>query len=251
MDVDISRRESKKMDILYEDKELIVVIKPSGVESQSAKALDADMVSMIKNYLSKENGISDPYVGVVHRLDKPVSGIMVYAKEKEAAAALSKQVASGGMKKIYQAIVCGQPKGKEGHLVDYLSMDNKTNTSLVVSSKDKNGKKAELNYKLLKHKYIDGKQLSRLEIELLTGRHHQIRVQLSHAGLPIVGDRKYNPMYSDKEGKEKGTATAGKAAGDKGGSLALAAVSLTFTHPKTRRSLSFSYMPKGDIWNVV
>ena len=239
------------MDILYEDKELIVVIKPSGVESQSAKSLEADMVSMIKSYLSKESKTSDPYVGVVHRLDKPVSGVMVYAKTKEAAASLSKQVASGSIKKLYHAVVCGQPKGKDGHLTDYLLMDNKTNTSIVVGSKDKDAKKAELNYKLLKHKYIDGQQLSRLEIELLTGRHHQIRVQLSHAGFPIVGDRKYNPMYSKPDGKDKKPDVIGTEAGDVHSSLALAAVSLTFTHPKTRKSLSYTYSPEGGIWDMV
>lgn len=180
------------MKILYEDNDVMVVIKPSGVESQSARALSKDMVSLIKNYLY--DGKKEPYVGVVHRLDKPVSGVMVFAKNKEAAANLSKQVAQRKIKKWYRAIVYADVKDEYMELSDYIIKDNNANISKIVKKGTENAKIAQLALKVLKRKILCEKT-TLVEIELKTGRHHQIRAQLSYHGMPIVGDRKYNIIY--------------------------------------------------------
>lgn len=136
------------LDVLYEDKDVLVVVKPAGIESQTSRRLEPDMVSEIKNYLHRKaqeakklsTGLSpkastvtvEPYVGVIHRLDKPVRGVMVYAKNQKAAAHLSRQVQDGKLEKIYQAVVCGKPVDNVGKYVDYLLKDGKTNTSRIV-----------------------------------------------------------------------------------------------------------------------
>ena len=121
--------------VLYEDDEILVVIKPAGVESQAAKRFAPDMVSEVKKHLVINKSCTpgkEPYVGVIHRLDKPVRGVMVYAKNQKAAAHLSRQVQDGKLEKIYQAVVCGKPVDNVGKYVDYLLKDGKTNTSRIV-----------------------------------------------------------------------------------------------------------------------
>ena len=156
------------LDILYEDKDILVVVKPAGVESQTSRRLEPDMVSEIKNYLHRKvqetkklsTGLSpkastapvDPYVGVIHRLDKPVRGVMVYAKNLKAAAHLSRQVQEGKLEKIYQALVCGKPVDNVGKYVDYLLKDGKTNTSRIVDKSVAGAKRAELEYQILEKK---------------------------------------------------------------------------------------------------
>ena len=219
--------------IIYEDRDLLAVEKPVGMESQSSRSFEPDMVSEIKKYLSTKLSPSlstgtEPYVGVIHRLDKPVSGVMVYAKTRKAADSLSRQVQDGRMKKIYRAVVCGKPVDNVGNYVDYLVKDGKNNSSRVVDKTVSGSKRAELNYRVLG---VDesGEVLSLLEIELLTGRHHQIRAQLSAHGTPIWGDNKYNPLC-------------------KGGFPALSAVSLAFSHPVTGKPLKFTMEPEGEIF---
>ncbi len=180
------------LNILYEDEAVLVVWKPVGMESQSGHGFDADMVSEIRRYLSTGKPVDnhklstksvEPYVGVIHRLDKPVSGVMVYAKTKNAAAALSKQVAEGKMHKKYLAVLCGKPVDNVEKYVDYLLKDEKENTSRIVDMGIKGGKRAELICRVLESKTVEPYgELTLAEIELLTGRHHQIRVQMSGHG---------------------------------------------------------------------
>lgn len=221
--------------IMYEDKDLLVVEKKAGIESQSSRKFEPDMVSEIKKHLStnistnRQGRTVEPYVGVIHRLDKPVSGVMVYAKNQKAAASLSLQVQNGNMKKIYLAVVCGQLVDNVGNYVDFLLKDGKNNYSKIVDKGIADSKRAELNYRVLEE--IEGETLVR--VELLTGRHHQIRVQFAGHGTPLWGDNKYNPDWSS---------------GQQRGNLALAAVSLSFIHPVTGKPLEFSMKPDAEIF---
>lgn len=231
---------------LYEDSDILVAIKPPGLESQSSKTLAPDMVSEIRRYLSgqsvhklsterstQKKNTQPPYVGVIHRLDKPVGGIMVYAKHQKAAAALSASLQAGEMDKWYQAVVCGKPVENTGEYVDYLRQDRKTNCSQIVDKSDPEGKKARLAYEVKQviRRETEG-ELSLVEIHLLTGRHHQIRVQFSGHGTPLFGDERY--------GKKR-------EAGEKRGrreSLALFACRLSFPHPRTGERMEFEKMPE-------
>lgn len=225
------------LNILYEDAEILVVKKPVGMESQSAKGFEPDMVSEIKNYFNRlSTKPGEPYVGVIHRLDKPVSGAMVYAKTQRAAGALSKQVQDGSMQKRYYAVLCGKPVDIVGKCVDFLLRDSKNNCSKVVDKGITGGKRAELNYRVLKTLDDGGEILSLAEIELLTGRHHQIRVQMSHMGTPVWGDNKYNPAFNRMAG------------GTRRGSVALCACGLSFVHPGTGKRMDFRVRPEGEIF---
>ena len=172
--------------ILFEDEQIIVCEKPAGVAVQTKRLGQADMESLLKNRRAGKG--EPPYIGVVHRLDQPVCGVMVFAKTKESAAALGRQIASGKADKFYYAVTDGVPEAGKGQLTDYLLRDGRTNTSAVVESSTPGAKRAELSYEILEQK--NGRAV--LRIHLGTGRHHQIRAQLAHAGMPIVGDRKYN-----------------------------------------------------------
>ncbi len=207
----------EKYRILYEDKELFVIWKPSGIAVQSARASVPDVMSMLQNELVGR-GDKSPYLGLVNRLDQPVEGIFLVAKNQRAAADLSRQVSDHThMEKWYQALVCGKLPEKKGTLVDYLQKDGRTNTSRVVPPETKGAKRSELSYEVI----TEWEDKSLLKIRLRTGRYHQIRVQLAHAGAPIMGDRKY-----------------GKA--DPGcGSLCLCACGTVFVHPVTKERMSF------------
>ena len=172
-------------------------------------------------------------MGVIHRLDKPVSGVMVYAKTKEAAAFLSKEVQAHRVTKIYHAVICGKPVDNVGNFVDKLSMNRENNYSRIVDNSDPEGKTAELSYRVIGENKEKG--LTLVEIHLKTGRHHQIRVQFAGHGLPLWGDAKYNPAVSMEGGK---------------GPLALAAVSLSFTHPVTKEPVTFSMKPQGGAFRL-
>ncbi len=243
------------LEILYEDKDILVVVKPAGIESQTSRRLEPDMVSEIKNYLhnhaveskklstklstSTSTGYVDPYVGVIHRLDKPVSGVMVYAKNQRAAAHLSRQVQEGRLEKIYQAVLCGKPVDNVGKYVDYLLKDGKTNTSKIVDKSVNGAKLAELEYQVLEEKQEDGTVRSLVEIHLLTGRHHQIRVQFAAHGTPLVGDTKYGTdgISSCRENSLKTRSRREQ--------LALCAVKLAFYHPVTGELMQFSTKPSA------
>ena len=215
-----------EIDILYEDGQLLVCRKPAGVPVQSGKVGQKDMVSILRNYRNGKE--CDTYIGLVHRLDQPVQGVMVFAKTKMAAAELSRQITDGRMKKQYLAVTCGKPMKKQGALVDYLLKDGRTNTSSIVPEGTKGAKRAELRYRIIAE--TPGYALA--EIELLTGRHHQIRVQMAGAGMPLAGDRKYN--LSDAGQTEK--------------YVTLAAHRLSFEHPVLKKEICFEGKPEGAIF---
>lgn len=214
------------IDILYEDRQLLVCRKPAGVPVQSGKVGQKDMVSILRNYRNEKEG--DTYIGLVHRLDQPVQGVMVFAKTKMAAAELSRQIMDGRMRKQYLAVVCGRTVKKEGLLVHYLLKDGRTNTSSIVPEGTKGAKRAELRYRIA----AEMPDYALAEIDLLTGRHHQIRVQMAGAGMPLAGDRKYN--------------LSGKGQAEK--YVALAAHRLSFEHPVLKKEMCFEREPEGIIF---
>lgn len=219
--------------VLYEDQEIIVVVKPAGVESQAAKRFAPDMISEIRKHMVIHKTCTpgkEPYVAVIHRLDKPVSGVMVYAKTKKAAATLSSQVQNRKMDKIYEAMVCGKPVDNVDKFVDYLRKSVDGNYSQVVDKGENDAKRAELTFETLKTIETEDGIFSHVRIHLLTGRHHQIRVQFSHHGLPLYGDRRYDPNQTAA------------------GALALCAVSLAFDHPTTGKRMEFSIQPSGGMF---
>ena len=163
--------------VLFEDNHIIVVEKKPNIPSQADKTGDEDMLTMVKQYIKERyNKPGNVYLGLVHRLDRPVGGIMIFAKTSKAASRLSNQVREKVFKKKYLAVVDGKIMQKQGTLEDYLYKDERNNTSKVVHKDKKHAKLAKLDYQVLK--YNEVKDLSLLEINLHTGRHHQIRVQL-------------------------------------------------------------------------
>ncbi len=218
--------------ILYEDKDIIVCVKPAGMPSQAERSSSMDLVSWLKNYLSKQQGNARegvPYVSVVHRLDRPVGGIMVYAKTKKAAEALSQQFANHQTEKKYLTVLTGSISKPEGTLEHMLLKDGKTNMSSVVES---GGKLAKLDYKVLEVK----NERSLVLVTLHTGRHHQIRVQMSHAGAGIYGDMKYN-----REGTLKWQEQHGMRG--RSSELCLFSCELAFKHPETKKRMHFKVLP--------
>ena len=217
--------------ILYEDKDILVCHKPAGVAVQSARFGMADMESSLKNHLALKTPGKMPYLGIIHRLDQPVEGVLVFAKTPKAAAELNRQITSKTVTKEYLAVTAQLPEEKQGHLEDYLKKDNRTNSSSVVTPKTPGAKKASLDYSIQEEikdeRTATGKRIL-VKIILDTGRHHQIRVQLSHEGLPLLGDRKYNPS------------------GEKGTSLGLCSSCLEFKHPRTGKMMKFETEPQGS-----
>ncbi len=209
------------IDIIYEDSSITVIRKPAGVATQSANPTQPDCVSLLKEHLKKEDpeNKKEPYIGVIHRLDQPVEGILVFAKNRQAAASLSKQVQSDIMNKHYLALVEGiVDVPKETELVDLMYKDPKLSKAVIADDKDPGKDGGALQYaKLTCHtqEILEEKNMTILSITLITGRFHQIRAQLSHIGHPIVGDRKYGASSSYQKG------------------IALAADRLEFRHPKT------------------
>ncbi len=216
--------------ILYEDKEIIVCHKPAGIATQTGQTRQKDMVSEIKNYLE-----SNPYLGVVHRLDQPVEGILVFAKTPFAAKELSRQLTGNLLHKQYDAVVLGEGFSESRELVDYLKKKAETNRSEITNMGESGAKKAILRAKTLDMNLQ--KNIALLEITLLTGRHHQIRVQLSGAGYPILGDKKYGTEKSIQKSLELGV-----------DHVALCACRLELLHPKTKKKLEFSVKPEGRIF---
>ncbi len=216
----------QNLDILYEDNHVIVVRKEPNIPSQADKTEDIDMLTIIKEYLKeKYNKPGNVYLGLVHRLDRPVGGVMVFAKTSKAASRLSNQVREKIFKKKYLAVVDGKFETSNGILEDYLYKDERNNISKVVNKDKKNSKIAKLEYEVLTYNQV--KDLSLVKINLYTGRHHQIRVQLAHAGHSIFGDQKYG--------------TRGK-----GKQIALWAYELTIQHPITKQELTFKCLPESN-----
>ena len=184
------------MKILYEDNFMIIVDKPSGQLVQSGKSFDMDLTSEVLNYRKQKKEI--PYAAVINRLDRPVSGLVLFAKDKKSAAKYSKILEQQGINKHYICAVCGYVQPQTGTMVDYLLKDAKENCSKVVRADKSGAKKAVLNYRVIN--YHSDWDCTFLDVELITGRHHQIRTQFSSRGHVLAGDYKY--LTVDKENKE-------------------------------------------------
>ena len=216
------------MKVIYEDNHIIVVIKEPNIPSQSDKTGDIDMLTLVKNYVKeKYNKPGEAYIGLVHRLDRPVGGLMIFARTSKAASRLSEQIRNKTFKKKYLAVVDGEFNNKNGTLTDYLYKDERNNISKVVTEAKKNSKLAKLDYEVLN--FDDKRNLSLVKINLHTGRHHQIRVQMAHAGHSLFGDQKYG-----KRGKGK--------------QIRLWAYEIEFEHPTTKEQLKFTDYPD---WSMV
>lgn len=222
----------EELKVIYEDNHIIVVIKPQNLPTQEDESKDKDLLSIVKEYIRiKENKPGEAFVGLVHRLDRPTGGVMVFAKTSKAAARLTQQLGTGEFHKKYVAVVNGKPREKRGKLVNYLLKNARTNTVSVVPELTSNAKRAELEYEVLEEK----DKVSLVSIDLYTGRSHQIRVQMKFIGCPVFGDVKYG---GDKLSK--------------GHNLALWAYELRFVHPTTKENMVFKVYPPDDIvpWNI-
>lgn len=213
------------LNIVYEDNHIIVCYKPAGVSTQTSRLGEQDMVSLLKNYLK------GGYVAVIHRLDQPVEGLLVFAKTPFAAKELSKGLQGAGFGKYYQAVLWGVPEKSSAILEDYLVRDGRTNTSRVCGLSEKDAKKAVLYYEVLATGKDDDKDISLVRVKLDTGRHHQIRVQMANMGCPIWGDAKYNTAPAqDRRFRQ----------------IALCAYRLEFVHPKSKKKMEFEIKPQGE-----
>jgi len=231
------KRGFSKEDILMEDEDILVVHKHAGMAVQSARFGHMDLEHELLNYLAVSQGYRGrqmPYLAVIHRLDQPVEGILVFGKTPQAARKLNEAMQKDRMEKIYLAVADGKPELMEGKLVDYLKKDGGTNRSEVVGKDTPGAKRAELSYRVLETSKGPEGIRSLVRIRLKTGRHHQIRVQMAHAGMPLCGDGKYHPA-------------AGSERGDDG--LALCACSLSFVHPRTGKRLQFRVSPEGNAFS--
>ena len=208
--------------IIYEDEHLLLVDKPAGLLSQEDHTGDMDVLTLCKQYLSRSQN-NNPYLGLIHRLDRPVGGLMLLAKSRNAAANLSKQIRNRTVQKTYWAITMGAPP-RNGVLTHDLQKDRDTNVVEVVTSNQQKGKRAELSFAKLE----GSDDLHLLSVHLQTGRPHQIRVQLAHEGYPIWGDYKYGQNQPD------------------GRTMALRAVELVFKHPNTNQHLHFELAPSNE-----
>ena len=214
----------EKLKVIFEDNHIIVVEKPPNIPSQSDKTGDLDMLTIVKNYIKeKYNKPGNVYLGLVHRLDRPVGGVMIFAKTSKSASRLSNQVREKIFKKEYLAVVDGKFENKKGTLINYLYKDERNNISKVVDKEKKNAKQAKLDYEIIK--YNEVKNLTLVKINLHTGRHHQIRVQLANFNHSIFGDQKYG--------------TRGK-----GKQIALWAYKLTIEHPISKEKMEFKDLPE-------
>lgn len=209
------------LNVIYEDNHILVVIKPQNVPTQEDSSGDKDMLTLIKEYIKeKYDKPGNVYVGLVHRLDRPTGGVMVFAKTSKAAARLTEAIKSNEITKTYLTIVNGVPKVKKQKLVNYLKKNDKTNIVSVVGPAVSGAKYAELNYETLSS--LNGTSL--LSVNLITGRSHQIRAQLSHMGNHIYNDFKYGSKTK--------------------GNLMLWAYKLVLLHPTTKQKMTFTVFPE-------
>lgn len=218
------------MTVVYEDNHIVVVNKTSSEIVQGDKTGDTPLSEMVKQYLKeKYNKPGNVFIGVTHRLDRPVSGLVVFAKTSKALPRLNEMFRNGEVKKTYWAIVKECPKETEGELVHYLVRNEKQNKSYAYDKEVKNSKKAVLHYKLIGH----SQNYYLLEVDLKTGRHHQIRCQLAKMGCPIKGDLKYGSLRSNPDG-----------------SICLHARTVQFVHPVSKEMIRLTApVPEGNLWN--
>lgn len=220
------------MKVLFEDNQIIVVEKPFNIPSQGDKTGDTDMLSMVKDYVKeKYNKPGNVYIGLVHRLDRPTGGVMVFARTSKAAGRLSDEIRERKIQKTYLAICNGKFDETKGTMKDYLWKDEKKNTSYVVKASKKNAKEAILDYEVLK--YDEKEDVSLVKIDLHTGRHHQIRVQFSSRMHALYGDTKYHGKGGNAQ-------------------LCLWAYKLSLIHPTTKEELTYIYLPESKgIWKLI
>ena len=207
--------------IVYEDEDIMVCHKPAGLPVQTKKLTQKDLESLLKTHLANTTKQPSPYLGVINRLDQPVEGLVLFAKNQKAAAELTRQLTTGQIVKEYLAITSALPANSAQTLTDYLVKDGKNNLSKIVDPSVKDAKKAILDYTVI----ISNSQRALLQISLKTGRHHQIRVQMANMGTPLLGDTKYGGKSAD--------------------SLCLCASHLAFCHPVTLKQLDFNIQPQN------
>lgn len=223
-----------ELDIIYEDKHVLCLIKPPGIPSQSDKTEDDDLMSEGIKYLKNKG--DNPYLGLIQRLDRPVGGVIVFAKNDFANKELSRQVQERHTKKEYFAVVCGKMSDEKGTLNDYIKKLKTINMSKITTADDKQGKLAQLEYEVLETaETIEYGTLCLVKINLLTGRHHQIRLQFSNAGTPIWGDNKYNKVFMKKKDFTQ---------------PALWSHKFGFRHPKTKKYTEFTSFPNNYPFTV-
>lgn len=215
-----------RLEVLYEDNHILVVNKPCNILSQEDCTGDTSILTMVKYYIKeKYNKPNNVYIGLVHRLDRPVSGLMVFARTSKAAARLSAMIQNQEFKKTYIAVVCGIMEEESGKFVDYLKKSDDGNSYVTTSAL---GKKAVLRYSVLDRNF--DKQETLVLIELETGRHHQIRVQFASRGYPLCGDQRY--------GKKDFT------------QIALCSYKISFLHPVRREKMFFQVVyPKREYFD--
>lgn len=216
-------------DVIFEDNQILVVVKPQNLPTQADNSKDEDLLTKLKNYLiEKYNKPGKAYLGLVHRLDRPTGGVMVFAKTSKSATRLCNQIKTDEFEKTYFAVVEGTPRFAQSRLTNYLKKDEKNNIVTLCTQYEDGAKEAILDYQVLESK--NGTSL--VKIQLQTGRSHQIRVQMANIGCPVVNDAKY--------GKSKPK-----------GNLALWATVLKFFHPVSKQCLTFKVIPPADQapWN--
>lgn len=221
---------SIKINLLYEDNHVLVVEKPCNIPVQEDQSNDIDMLTLLKDDIKlRYNKPGNVYLGLVHRLDRPVGGAMVFAKTSKAASRLSEQIRTRGLTKIYMAVVHHKLTASSGRLENYLLKDTKTNMVSVVNPDTQGAKQAILDFQVL----AENDAFSLVKVNLLTGRSHQIRVQLSHIGNPLYGDQRY-----------------GKAVNKVGQQIALWSYCIGFEHPVTHEQMEFICSPPDtQPWN--
>lgn len=220
------------MNVIYEDNHIIVVNKESGEIVQGDKTGDTPLSDCVKDYLKRKyQKPGNVFLGVVHRLDRPVSGLVVFAKTSKALSRLNEMFRKGEIHKTYWAIVKNAPKEPSGRLTHWICRNEKQNKSYAYNSEVSGSKKAVLDYRLL----ASGDNYHILEIRLLTGRHHQIRCQLSAMGSPIRGDLKYGAQRSNPDG-----------------SISLLSRHVEFVHPVSKELVSLDApLPKDNLWQKI
>ncbi|MCH5214751.1 MAG: RluA family pseudouridine synthase [Muribaculaceae bacterium] len=219
------------MEVIYEDNHIIVVNKAPGEIVQGDKTGDTPLVETLKQYLKeKYNKPGNVFCGVVHRIDRPVAGLVIFAKTSKALTRLNEMLRKGEIKKSYRAVVQGKPETPAGTLVNFLKSDSARNKSYIVDEKTPDAKRCELDYNVVSY----GDNYSALEVELKTGRKHQIRAQLAAMGHPIKGDLKYGARRSNPDG-----------------GISLQAFNLSFIHPVSKEPINLSVSPLPDFQKIV
>lgn len=231
-------RRKKRIPILYQDDQIVVCEKPKGIPVSSDKTGDLDLFHQLKNQLFLEEGkAEETQLYLVHRLDRPVGGVMVFARTKHSAAVLGEQIRNHEFEKDYQAVLTGWLPQEEGTFRDYLQKDTKNNISCVVAEGTEGAKEAVLDYEVIDMMEDDQGKYTYCLIHLRTGRHHQIRVQTSSRGFGIWGDTKYNPLYQKTKKKYR--------------EIGLFASRIAFRHPTTNEKLSFKQEPSGEAFDLL